>query len=522
MDEHSHHDHEHSHDDGEGGRGSIAPPGGLSGLHADTASRSLSDALRWSFRILTVIMVLVGIMFLGTGIHTIGSNEKGVRKVFGRIVGEEVPPGFAWTWPFPIGQIEKVNVKPKLITIEDFWMNETPEDKTAKSLSARRVMSQVLKPGWDGALFTGDRELLHVKLTYAYVIDQVLLFKQNVPEVRPETDPDKPPVASPTIIQIEDPDTKQKVDAVLEPIRSAICDAAVRVAASMTADKIRYDYGGPGGFLEQVQRLAQKRLTEARTGIRIISITIPSEGITRPLAVEPLYEAANSARQRKEALVQAAWSDANNLINNTIGAANRRALLGDRFVFSGTAGLGALHGPAASYPTAGATGSDPSAAADSAADYDLIGQYNEADDRGDKATAAKVLAKINEVLTKPSLGGRAAGIILAANTEANKITQDMEGRARTFEKLLAEYRKNPQFLREREWADVLREILGSPWVIKFPVNTDGPGKTVILIQDPAVPKAMEEWPMLPQPKKEEPKPTPMPSPPPPPPGPGGP
>ena len=104
----------------------------------DPASRSLADALRVSFALLTFIMVVVALFYLGTGVATIEPHQAGIKKVFGKRVGPVAREGLAYTWPFPIGEIELVSIKEQKLSIDDFWLHETPEDKT-KELSARRA-----------------------------------------------------------------------------------------------------------------------------------------------------------------------------------------------------------------------------------------------------------------------------------------------------------------------------------------------------------------------------------------------
>ena len=93
---------------------------------AEAAEQSLADALRVSFRVLTVIMVFIVIAFLLTGVKIIGGTQRGIIMRFGEIIGT-AGPGLAYTWPFPIGSVEKLEVKEKALTIDDFWMHETPE-----------------------------------------------------------------------------------------------------------------------------------------------------------------------------------------------------------------------------------------------------------------------------------------------------------------------------------------------------------------------------------------------------------
>ena len=129
------------------------------------ARRSLAGALRLCFVLLTACMLLVVVLFAFSGCWEVKTGEVGVELVFGGIRGQGddriVQPGLAWTWPEPIGRIEKVSLKYRELEVKDFWMYETPQDALTP-LSKRQPASQGLRPGWDGALLTGDRALLHV------------------------------------------------------------------------------------------------------------------------------------------------------------------------------------------------------------------------------------------------------------------------------------------------------------------------------------------------------------------------
>ena len=131
------------------------------------ANRSLADALRLSFVLLSVGMVIVLIAFLASGFTLVRSSEIGVKLFFGRIVGEGneriVGEGLCWSWPEPIGRVEKIPTATQVIKIDDFWMYERPEEVDTP-LAERTPQSPGLRPGFDGALLTGDRALVHVKL----------------------------------------------------------------------------------------------------------------------------------------------------------------------------------------------------------------------------------------------------------------------------------------------------------------------------------------------------------------------
>ena len=69
------------------------------------AEKSLSEALRISFVILKVIMLVLVIFFLISGFRTVGSDELALVLRFGKIrgVGENriLKPGLHWVFPYP-------------------------------------------------------------------------------------------------------------------------------------------------------------------------------------------------------------------------------------------------------------------------------------------------------------------------------------------------------------------------------------------------------------------------------------
>jgi len=86
-------------------------PGKLPGTEFDTAGKSLSEALRISFIILKIIMIVLVIVFLVSGFRTVGSDEQALVLRFGKIrgVGENrlLGPGPHWVFPYPIDKIVK-------------------------------------------------------------------------------------------------------------------------------------------------------------------------------------------------------------------------------------------------------------------------------------------------------------------------------------------------------------------------------------------------------------------------------
>lgn len=403
----------------------VAPP-----ERDDLAGRSLADALRWSFRLLSVIMIVVVIAFALTGVKSIQPYEEGVVKVFGKKV-RTVKSGLVYTWPFPIGDVERIQTKQRTLTIKDFWMHETPQD-TATPLESRPVSGRGLRPGYDGALLTGDRNLLHVRLECTYAV--------------------KDPVAYDRSIRDE--------ESLTELLRSAICRATIQTAAGRTADAIQRT--GQAQFLEEIRIGAQDELNtltgadENSPTVRISRILLP--GKTWPLRALAAYNAAQSARSKAEKRINSARAQAVKILT---GACGQYEML-----------VGEVAGPSQQL----ADGED--------AGYDLIGQYSTAIDAGDKEEAAKLMTRIDAVLlARP--GGEVSRIINQARAEGNAIAQNAKGRADGFAKLIGEYNKAPRFTLGALWDQTRGEILSSPMVVKY--HLAGGKKLVIrLSEDPQV------------------------------------
>jgi len=457
------HDHEHEHDGAccHGAGGEAGPP------PRDPAAASLAAALRTSFVLLGVAMVAAVLAFLQTGLVSVAPGQTAIRTMFGRVVGT-TRSGLAINLPRPIGRIDLVPVGERTVQVGDFWMFEKPEDRL-KSLDKREVPRGGLRPGWDGALLTGDRNLLHVRLDCTYRIgrsgssleadEPVLLYWRNVPR--------SPDGAMP------DPN---------ELMRSALATAALRAAATRTADALQRE---PKGLEQAVLRLAQERLDELAAGIVLRTVKVVAS--TWPLRTRADYLQATAAS-----------SEAEKLRNTAVGEARRRleAAAGPAYVKLVGSGDDVIAG------RGGAGGGEPNA------DYDLIGRYDAAVRRGDAPAAATLLERIDNVLVSGSTVGEASRIIAEAQGYRTAAVEVVKQRVRRFQELLPAYEKAPDFVTRRLWAEAREEILSSPQAEKHYIPP-GDGKTVLRIdRDPEIVRQIRRA-MLEKPKDsatDEPKP----------------
>src|SRR4030042_6819989 len=89
-------------------------PGKPAGDEFDAAGKSLSEALRISFIILKIIIIVLVVVFLASGFRTVEPDEQALVLRLGKIhgIGEGrlIGPGLHWVFPYPIDKIVKIPV----------------------------------------------------------------------------------------------------------------------------------------------------------------------------------------------------------------------------------------------------------------------------------------------------------------------------------------------------------------------------------------------------------------------------
>ncbi len=427
------------------------PQGAAAPEPKDAASRSLSDALRVSFRLLSVLMIFVLFGWLYTGVESVQPQEVGVVKVFGKVTDVH-QQGLVLTWPYPIGEIVKVRTDRRQLVIDEFWMHETPEDKL-KPLHERKPGGLGLRAGWDGALLTGDRNLLHVRLVCYYTITDATRYLATVTDLE-------------------------------ETVRSAVCSGALRAAGTRTADSIKLfgdlEQTGLEKFTEEVRRFAQEQVNAVTGGeeaVRIVDLSI--DNATWPLAARDAYVLASRANQERE-----------KARNEAIAQAQRELL--------GTAGRAYVRLVGRPWDPRQHDGRVEGVEVKA----NLIGRYNAAREAGDQERARELLEQINATLVGGTAGGEVRKTLLEAESFSTGLIETVKSRAAKFREILAGFAEAPELMLARHWADVRDEILATPTIEKVFVSLSENGKTVIrLSRDPEVQKAAEEARMKQQGKK---------------------
>src|SRR4051812_38336693 len=118
SDRHDHHDHDDGH--------AHAPEA------RDAGAQALAEALRSSFAIVKLAMVLMVVAFFCSGFFTVGPSEKAVKLRFGKPVGEGqkalLGSGVHWSWPYPIDEVVHIPItEQQTVRSTVGWYFTTPE-----------------------------------------------------------------------------------------------------------------------------------------------------------------------------------------------------------------------------------------------------------------------------------------------------------------------------------------------------------------------------------------------------------
>ncbi|HET9803618.1 MAG TPA: protease modulator HflK [Candidatus Acidoferrum sp.] len=140
----------------------------------DAGSQALSEALKSSFGIVKLVMILLLLLFLGSGLFTVGPQEQAMKIRLGRPVGEGktalLGPGLHWSYPYPIDEVIKVPITSiQSVNSSVGWYATTPAMEAAGT-------EMPVGPGspinllMDGYAMTADANIVHTRATLTYHI----------------------------------------------------------------------------------------------------------------------------------------------------------------------------------------------------------------------------------------------------------------------------------------------------------------------------------------------------------------
>jgi membrane protease subunit HflK len=283
----------------------------------DTAGRSLSEALRMSFIILKVIMIVLVLAFLASGFKTVDSNEQALVLRFGKIrgVGEKrlLGPGLHWILPYPIDEIVKIPVQTQVnLPIDSFWYFMTQSEILSGQMRPVRP-GQPLKPLQDGYCLTrgesqnetigdfagSDYNIFHSKWQLTYQIDDPEQFFINtyIGDVKPG-----------------DIYFNVITESIKPLLKDVFENAVVTALVNYTIDEA---ISSQDRIPKHVKRLVQEKLDKIESGIKVVSVQLTASEC--PRQVKNAFEASTRASQQSEKEITNARAFAANTLNEAAG-----------------------------------------------------------------------------------------------------------------------------------------------------------------------------------------------------------
>jgi len=284
----------------------------------DAAGKSLSAALKTSFIILKIIMIVLVVAFLASGFKTVGSDEQALVLRFGRIqgVGEErlLGPGLHWIFPYPIDEMIKIPTAKKVnLAVGTFWYYQTEAEILGEGPKRRDRVPEKLDPVKDGYCLTrseaqenaaagsdgSDYNIVHSKWQLTYQINDPERFFKNtyVEDVKPG--------------EIYFDVITRSIKPLLEDI---IEDAVVTAMVNYTIDEA---IESQDRIPKHVGRLMQERLDQIESGIRVVSVYLID--MTWPRQVDDAFQASIEASQKSQRSISEARTYAENALSQAGG-----------------------------------------------------------------------------------------------------------------------------------------------------------------------------------------------------------
>ncbi|MCS1407228.1 MAG: Modulator of FtsH protease HflK [Verrucomicrobia subdivision 3 bacterium] len=144
----------------------------------DAGAKALADALSSSFKFVRALMIILVVVFLGSGIFAVNPNEVAVVLRFGKPVGtgsdQILAQGLHWSFPYPIDEIVRIPTREsRTIDATNCWYRVTPEMEVSGELPGA---ASSLQPGVDGYALTADGNIIHARATANYRIKDPLRY----------------------------------------------------------------------------------------------------------------------------------------------------------------------------------------------------------------------------------------------------------------------------------------------------------------------------------------------------------
>ena len=407
------------------------------GAASDTATRSLGDALRITYRVLQFFMFAVFGLYALSGFRQINANERGINLTFGKVVGSNLPPGFQFSWPAPVGELIKINVSDEPLELRrDFWINlsETEDKRIQSDPSGVQSLAgggtDALDPESDGMLLLGDGSIAHAQVKLTYKRDNPVKYAAGI-----------------------DPAFEKNI------IAGAVRRGVVQTVAGLSLDQFINNENGDGRTVDEAAKFAsQQALAQLDAGISLSEFSIVNR--IPPRRVMPAFNMVQSATQDANKRYREAMEFRSETLVEIAGEA-AEAILGQIDLYEQQIGAGKTQDAANTLVTI------------------------------DRLFSAEKVT-IDGVEIPPRITGRVTSILDEARQYRNSLTNRAQADLAVFNAKRQTFRDNPRVMVAGEWATAFSSFLNRPSVqtLVLPPNSDR--IVVQLNRDPHIARAQEQ------------------------------
>ena len=256
----------------------------------DTGSQALAAALKSSFGIVKIAMVVLVVVFLCSGFFTVGPQERAIVLRFGKPIGGDralLTPGLKFALPYPIDEVVKVPITElQRVSSTIGWFSTTPEMELAGN---EPFAGPSLNPSVDGYLVTADQNVIHARATMNYRIEDPIQYIFGF-----EGDTNRPFSGA------------GASNLVLNALNSAL----VKAAGEFKVDDILYS--DVLGFKDAVRRKVTDQLAAQKLGVIVEQVEVSSRP---PLFLKAEFGRVNVAVQQRGKLINEARAEANQTLS---------------------------------------------------------------------------------------------------------------------------------------------------------------------------------------------------------------
>ena len=363
----------------------------------DPANQSLREALRLSYRVLQVVILVLIVLFIFSGFTTVQTQETGVMLRWGRIVGdggtEALQPGAHFSiFPYPVGEFVIFEDKNRPFDLQRSLWPQHP-GRTFEQAVENALITEYLQPRLafseqrrgQGYAITAEGDIVHLQLSGEYEIEVPVEFLQRIEISR----------ALPTGLDGE------------RLVQLAMLRAATHSVAKTNLNRIvemseqeKYD----------IRAAAQQLIDRTGAGVRITQINAPVSP-TPALAIRKADEELQQTRAAVGSQIERAQREAQRELLAMAGSEYGRLL-------------------------------------------ELISEYEAAADE-DAESGTDVLASINQLLESPGMQGEVAQMLSEASAYRSFIEYTLGNEVRRFRALLGTFERNPELVISEHWSDMI-------------------------------------------------------------------